>query len=136
MHFYWHTLYNCDYFLHTIIRFYLIDFQLNKDFLSQFCVFYRKITYRYAQRPASQENALKRAKTCRFFFFFSFLQHYKLKWFFYCNWKQFQVFKRAKFEFKVIVHYGLLAKCTQLWPLNANKLLESRSMGSGNWSKT
>ena len=36
--------YNCDYFLHTIFRFRLIDFQLNKDFPSEFCVLYRKIT--------------------------------------------------------------------------------------------
>ena len=27
------------------------------------------------------------------------------------------VFKIAKFEFKAIAHYGLWAKCTQLWPL-------------------
>ena len=46
-----------------------------------------------------------------------FLKKYRLKYFFYSNWKQFQVFKIAKFEFKVIVHYGLWAKCTQLWPL-------------------
>ena len=32
--------------------------------------------------------------------------------------KQFLVFKIAKFEFKVTVHYGLWAKCTQLRPLN------------------
>ena len=37
--------------------------------------------------------------------------------FFYSNWKQFQVFKIGKFEFKVTVHYSLWAKCTQLWPL-------------------
>ena len=53
---------------------------------------------------------LKRAKLVASFFFFFF--------FFYCNWKQFQVFKIAKFEFKVSVHYGLWAKSTQLWALN------------------
>ena len=30
------------------------------------------------------------------------------------NWKQFQVFKIVKFEFKVTVHYGLWAKYTLL----------------------
>ena len=28
--------------------------------------------------------------------------------------------KIAQFEFKVTVHYGLWAKCTQLWPLNTS----------------
>ena len=36
--------YNCDYLKHSTLRFNLIDFQLNADFPSQFCVFYRKIT--------------------------------------------------------------------------------------------
>ena len=36
--------YNCDYLKHSTFCFNLIDFQLNTDFLSQFCVFYRKIT--------------------------------------------------------------------------------------------
>ena len=36
--------YNCDYLKHSTFRFNLIDFQLNTDFPSQFCVFYRKIT--------------------------------------------------------------------------------------------
>ena len=31
--------YNCDYLKHSTFRFNLIDFQLNKDFPSQFCVF-------------------------------------------------------------------------------------------------
>ena len=33
-----------DYLKHSTFRFNLIDFQLNTDFPSQFCVFYRKIT--------------------------------------------------------------------------------------------
>ena len=33
------------------------------------------------------------------------------------TWKHFQVFKIAKFEFKVTVHYGLCTKCSQLWAL-------------------
>ena len=35
---------NCDYLKHSTFRFNLIDIQLNTDFPSQFCVFYRKIT--------------------------------------------------------------------------------------------
>ena len=47
-------------------------------------------------------------------------ENYKLKWFFYSNWKQFQVLKTTKFEFKVTVHYySLWAKCTPLWALNS-----------------
>ena len=36
--------YNCDYLKHSTFRFNIIDFQLNTDFPSQFCVFYHKIT--------------------------------------------------------------------------------------------
>ena len=36
--------YNCDYQKHSTLRFNLIDFQLNTDFPSQFCILYRKIT--------------------------------------------------------------------------------------------
>ena len=40
-----YDIYNCDYQQHNTFRFNLIDFQLNhRDFPSQFCVFYRKIT--------------------------------------------------------------------------------------------
>ena len=35
---------------------------------------------------------------------------YWLKLFFYSNWNQFQVFKIAKFEIKVTVHYGHMGK--------------------------
>ena len=55
--------YNCDYLKHSTFRFNLIDFQLNTDFPSQFCVFYRKITSRHSnmcQRSVSQENAYAR----------------------------------------------------------------------------
>ena len=41
--------YNCDYLQHSTFRFNLIDFQLNTDFPSQFCVFYCKITWRYSK---------------------------------------------------------------------------------------
>ena len=42
----WHMcdIYNCDYLQHNTFRLNLIDFKLNRDFPSQFCVFYRKIT--------------------------------------------------------------------------------------------
>ena len=36
--------YNCDYLKHSRFRFNLINFQLDTDFPSQFCVFDRKIT--------------------------------------------------------------------------------------------
>ena len=41
--------YNCDYLKHSTFRFNLIDFQLNLDFPSQFCIFYRKITQRLSE---------------------------------------------------------------------------------------
>ena len=53
--------YNCDYLKHSTFRFNLIDFQLNTDFPSQFCVFYRKITPSVTQRSVSQENAYKKS---------------------------------------------------------------------------
>ena len=56
----------------------------------------------------------KRAKT-RWLFF---PQNYKLKSFFYSNWKQFQVFKIAKIEFKVTVHYNLWANVPSYDPLS------------------
>ena len=43
---------------------------------------------------------LKRAITLAFF-----SQNYRLKLFFYSNWKQLQIFKITKFEFMVTVHY-------------------------------
>ena len=51
--------YNCDYLKHSTFRFNLIDFQLNTDFPSQFCVFYRK-SPRVTQKLVSQENAYKK----------------------------------------------------------------------------
>ena len=51
--------YNCDCLKYSTFRFNLIDFQLNTDFPSQFCVFYRKITF--IQKSVSQENAYKKS---------------------------------------------------------------------------
>ena len=61
--------YNCDYLQHSTFCFNLIDFQLNTDFLSQFCIFTVK-SPSVTQRSVSKENAfkLKRAKTHRLFF--------------------------------------------------------------------
>ena len=42
-------IYNCDYLQHNTFPFNLIDFQSNRDFPSQFGVFYRKITKRYSK---------------------------------------------------------------------------------------
>ena len=36
--------YNYDYLPHITFHFYSVDFQLNTDFFSQSCIFYRKIT--------------------------------------------------------------------------------------------
>ena len=80
-------------------------------------IFYRKITQRYSKILKDQflkKILLKRAKTCPLF-----CKTIGLNNFFYSNWTQFQVFKIAKFEFKVTVHYRLWVKCTPLWPLNA-----------------
>ena len=47
------------------------------------------------ERSVSQETAFQKSKkTSRLF-----SQHYRLKYFFCSNWKQFQVFKVAKFEY-------------------------------------
>ena len=105
--------YNFDYLQHSTFRFNLIDFKLNTDFPSQFGVFFIVKSPSVTQRSVSQENAFKKSKSPSPFF----SQNYRLKRFFYSNWKQFLVFKIAKFEFMVTVHYSLWAKCTQLWPL-------------------
>ena len=36
--------YDCDYLKHSTFGFDLVDFQLNTNFPSQVCVYYRKIT--------------------------------------------------------------------------------------------
>ena len=52
--------YNCDYLKHSTFHFNLIDFQLNTDSPSQFCVFTVK-TPSVTQRSVSQENAYKKS---------------------------------------------------------------------------
>ena len=49
---------NCDYLKHSTFHFNLIEFQLNTDFPSQFCVFTVK-SPSVIQRSVSQENAYK-----------------------------------------------------------------------------
>ena len=53
--------YNCDYLKHSTFPFNLVDFQLNTDFHSQFCVFYVK-SPSVTQRSVSQENAFKKSQ--------------------------------------------------------------------------
>ena len=48
--------YNCNYPKHSTFGFNLMEIQLNRDFPSQFCFFYRKITFSVTQRSVSQEN--------------------------------------------------------------------------------
>ena len=64
---------------------------------------------------------LKRAKPVGFS-----SQNYRLKLLFYSNWKYFQVFKIAKFEFGVTVHYGLWKNAPSCEPLIS--LRESRKL--------
>ena len=104
--------YNYDYLLHALFHFYLIDFRLNTDFPSQFCVFTIK-SPRVTQRLVSQEKAFQKSKNPLAFF----SQNYRLKKFFYSNWKQFQVLKIVNIEFKVTIHYGLRQNAPSCDPL-------------------
>ena len=60
--------YNCDYLKHSTFRFNLIDFQLNTDFSSQFCMFFNVKSPSVTQRSVSQENAYKKSKNLLLFF--------------------------------------------------------------------
>ena len=83
-----------------MVHFYFIDFQLNRDFPSQLCVFNVK-SLSVTQRSGFQENAFKKSKNRRLFFlFFFFSQNYRLKYIFYSNWKQFQVLKIVKLNLR------------------------------------
>ena len=99
--------YHCNYLPHTHIRLYLIGFQLKRRIsLSNFAFFYRKITLALLKDRFLKKMLLIREKSVSFFFCKTIGSNN----FFYCNWKLFQVFKIAKFEFKVTVHYSLWAK--------------------------
>ena len=52
--------YNCDYLKHSTFHFNIIDFYLNTDFPSPFCVFSVK-SPSVTQRSVSQENAYKKS---------------------------------------------------------------------------
>ena len=72
--------YHCAYLPHITFRFDLINYQLNTDFptCTQFCIFHRKITYRYTKIGFLIKKLLfKRAKpisfssqNCRLLFFY------------------------------------------------------------------
>ena len=92
--------------MHTTFRFYLINFQLNIDFPSQFCIFYRKLNHLALLKDRFLKKMfLKRAKTRPPFFCktigsnnsFTLIEN---------NFR----FLRAKFEFKVTVHYSIWEK--------------------------
>ena len=52
--------YNYDYLKHSTFHFNLIDFQLNTDFPSKFCIFTAK-SPSVTLRSVSQENAYKKS---------------------------------------------------------------------------
>ena len=89
------------YLTHTTFRFYLLDFQLNTDFPSQFRVFHGKSPSAPKKIGFSRKCFWKEQKPVAFF------RNTIGSKFFYSNSKQFQVFKIAKFEFKVTIHYRL-----------------------------
>ena len=66
--------YYCDNLTHNTFRFYLIDFQLNTDFPSQFCgsLFLPQNHLALLKDQFLKKMLLKRAKTRHFFFFFFF----------------------------------------------------------------
>ena len=62
------------------------------------------------QRSVFKKMLLKRAKTCHLFYHKTIGSNNS----FTLIENNFRFFKKAKFEFKVTVHYGLWLKCTQL----------------------
>ena len=61
-------IYNCDYLQHNTFCFNLIDFQLNRDFPSQVCVFFTVKSPSVTQRLVSQEKCHKKSKNPSPFF--------------------------------------------------------------------
>ena len=82
--------YKGNYLKHSTFRFNLIDHQLNTDFPSQFCIFDLKITKRHSKIDFLRKCFYKELKLVAFS-----SQNYRLRYFFYSNWKQLQVFKIA-----------------------------------------
>ena len=60
--------YNCEYLKHNTLCFNLIDFQLNTDFPSQFCVFLLQNHLASLKDRFLKKMLIKRAKTGRLFF--------------------------------------------------------------------
>ena len=52
--------YDCDYLKYSTFRFNLVNFPLNKDFPSQFCLFFTLKSPSVTKRSVSQENAYKK----------------------------------------------------------------------------
>ena len=95
------------------ISFLLDQFLVKYRFSFPILLFFTVKSPTVTQRSVSQENAFKKSKNPSPFLRKTIGSNI----FFFSNWKQFQVFEIAKFEFKVTVHYGLWTKCIQLWPL-------------------
>ena len=53
--------YDFNYLKHSTFRFNLIDFQLNTDFPSKFCVFFTVKSPSVTQRSVSQENVYEKS---------------------------------------------------------------------------
>ena len=70
-----YTFSHCDYLPHTTFHFDLIDFQLNTDISSQFCIFSPKNHLALLKDRFLKKMLLKRAKTYSFFF----SQNYRLQ---------------------------------------------------------
>ena len=62
------THYKCNYLPQTIFHFFLIDFQLNKDFPSEFRVFSPSNHLALLKDWFLKKNVIKEHKTCRLFF--------------------------------------------------------------------
>ena len=116
-----HTISNIKIFFHiydhTIsavhhISFLLDRFSVKYRFPFPVVLFFTLKSPIVTQRSVSQGNAFTRAKTHRFF-----AKLFRLKWFYYSSWKQFQD-SEAWIQGNTVVHYSLCAKCTQLWPHN------------------
>ena len=104
-------MYYCDYLTRTTFRFYLIDFQFKTDFPPQFCVVYRKITQHYLKigfsrkclkKQTNKQTKNKKKKPIAF-------TRKTIAASNSFNRKQFQVFKIAKFEFKVAYGQNILS---------------------------
>ena len=111
--------YHCDYFVIHHIPF-LIDFQLKYGFPFPILRFFIVKSPSITLRLVSQENAFKKSKNLSLFFSPAKLIGSNNSFTLIEN--NFRFFKIAKFEFKVTVHHGVWAKCTQMWPLKNRRM--------------